>query len=151
MDDRYRFRTLVFCLDTYWYTGHLFTEMLKKFDTSGLPDRHADPRAPCAMLVDNAGSHTIDATQSELSCFTKIIPLPPNTTALMQPNDQGIISAFKAVYRREFMDIVNTRIESKITALKAAGTPIPHTLAAEVFNILSPMMMLIYIIYLGCL
>ncbi len=108
--------------------------MLKEFDSAGHPQPHADVRAPCAMLVDNAGSHTIDAAQSELSQFTTLIALPPNTTALIQPNDQGIIAAFKAVYRREFMRIVNDRLESEIAALKAAGTTIPPTLAAEVYS-----------------
>ncbi len=97
--------------------------------------KHLDRRpGEHAMLVDNAGSHTIETTQAELR-HTKLIPLPPNTTALMQPNDQGIIAAFKAHYRRNWLKKVYQRIEERIAALHARdpSAQVPRDLAAKVF------------------
>ncbi len=84
-----------------------------------------------AMLVDNAGSHTIEATQAALH-NTTLIPLPPNTTALMQPNDQGIIAAFKAHYRRHMLMRIYKRIEEQICELRLKEQDIPRDLAAKV-------------------
>lgn len=46
--------------------------------------------------VDNASCHK---TPQHLTNI-EVQFLPPNTTALIQPLDQGIISAFKAYYRQ---------------------------------------------------
>uniref|UniRef100_A0A3P9IA29 DDE-1 domain-containing protein n=1 Tax=Oryzias latipes TaxID=8090 RepID=A0A3P9IA29_ORYLA len=48
------------------------------------------------LLVDNAGGHADDLA---FDCV-QIEFLPPNTTSLIQPMDQGIIRAFKALYTR---------------------------------------------------
>jgi hypothetical protein len=83
------------------------------------------------MIVDNAGSHTIEATQEKL-LNTLLVPLPPNTTALMQPNDQGIIAAFKAQYRKQMLRQVLAALQARLD--DAPEAPIPRTLAAEVEN-----------------
>ncbi|XP_039598433.1 tigger transposable element-derived protein 1-like [Polypterus senegalus] len=48
------------------------------------------------LLLDNAGGHPLDL------CYqgVKIEFLPPNTTSLIQPMDQGVIRAFKALYTK---------------------------------------------------
>uniref|UniRef100_A0A3B3QRU7 DDE-1 domain-containing protein n=1 Tax=Paramormyrops kingsleyae TaxID=1676925 RepID=A0A3B3QRU7_9TELE len=46
------------------------------------------------LLVDNAGGHTDDLSYDGM----QIEFLPPNTTLLIQPMDQGIIRAFKVLY-----------------------------------------------------
>uniref|UniRef100_A0A8C6UUK7 DDE-1 domain-containing protein n=1 Tax=Neogobius melanostomus TaxID=47308 RepID=A0A8C6UUK7_9GOBI len=48
------------------------------------------------LLVDNAGGHAADLSYDGV----QIEFLPPNTTSLIQPMDQGIIRAFKALYTR---------------------------------------------------
>uniref|UniRef100_A0A3P9I0D2 DDE-1 domain-containing protein n=1 Tax=Oryzias latipes TaxID=8090 RepID=A0A3P9I0D2_ORYLA len=48
------------------------------------------------LLVDNAGGHADDLAYDRV----QIKFLPPNTTSLIQPMDQGIIRAFKALYTR---------------------------------------------------
>ena len=48
------------------------------------------------LLVDNAGGHADDLAYD----CVQIKFLPPNTTSLIQPMDQGIIRAFKALYTR---------------------------------------------------
>ena len=47
--------------------------------------------------MDNASCHPID---SELSNI-KLQFFPPNTTAKLQPLDQGIIRTFKTYYRKQ--------------------------------------------------
>uniref|UniRef100_A0A3Q1BQ93 DDE-1 domain-containing protein n=1 Tax=Amphiprion ocellaris TaxID=80972 RepID=A0A3Q1BQ93_AMPOC len=46
------------------------------------------------LLLDNAGGHADDLSYDGV----QIEFLPPNTTSLIQPLDQGIIRAFKALY-----------------------------------------------------
>ncbi len=45
------------------------------------------------MLIDNVGGH---------NCLTNVKDhfLPPNCTSVIQPLDQGIIHAFKNIYRK---------------------------------------------------
>lgn len=108
-----------------WMTGDLFSEILVEFD------EHTSARR--AMIVDNAGSHTIPAATEKLVSST-IVALPPNTTALIQPNDQGIISAFKAQYRKHMLRRIHSRMEAKIAEFQLLNplAPIPWTLAVEV-------------------
>uniref|UniRef100_A0A3B5PS70 DDE-1 domain-containing protein n=1 Tax=Xiphophorus maculatus TaxID=8083 RepID=A0A3B5PS70_XIPMA len=48
------------------------------------------------LLLDNAGGHGNDLAYDGV----QIEFLPPNTTSLIQPMDQGVIRAFKALYTR---------------------------------------------------
>lgn len=51
------------------------------------------------ILVDNVSSHLSEIC--EVNENIKVVFLPPNTTSLLQPMDQGVISAFKANYLKE--------------------------------------------------
>jgi hypothetical protein len=56
------------------------------------------------LLLDNAPGHPKDLQQPNV----KVIFLPPNTTSLIQPINQGIIATFKAFYiRRTFQAILD--------------------------------------------
>ncbi|XP_064077623.1 tigger transposable element-derived protein 1-like [Macrobrachium nipponense] len=46
------------------------------------------------IIMDNAGGHPLDLYYKGV----KLEFLPPNTTSLLQPMDQGVIRAFKALY-----------------------------------------------------
>uniref|UniRef100_A0A3P9I863 HTH CENPB-type domain-containing protein n=1 Tax=Oryzias latipes TaxID=8090 RepID=A0A3P9I863_ORYLA len=46
------------------------------------------------LLMDNAAGHAVDLRHEGV----RIEFLPPNTTSLLQPMDQGVICAFKALY-----------------------------------------------------
>ncbi|XP_028658970.1 tigger transposable element-derived protein 1-like [Erpetoichthys calabaricus] len=48
------------------------------------------------LIMDNAGGHATDLSYSGV----QIEFLPPNTTSLIQPMDQGVIRAFKTLYTR---------------------------------------------------
>ena len=47
------------------------------------------------LLVDNCSAHIVASTMGNV----KLMFLPPNCTAAVQPLDQGVIRAFKAQYR----------------------------------------------------
>ncbi|KFD63957.1 hypothetical protein M514_23948 [Trichuris suis] len=51
------------------------------------------------LVLDNAPSHPTN--HGQLNENVKVTFMPPNTTALLQPMDQGIIATFKAYYLRE--------------------------------------------------
>lgn len=86
-----------------WMTGEIFSNWLTKWDRKL---RHNN-RKVC-LLIDNCSAHSPYVT------LTNIILrfLPPNTTSLIQPMDQGVIRNWKGHYR----STLNHRI---ITALDA--------------------------------
>ena len=56
--------------------------------------------------MDNAPSHPTNLSNIEKGISVEVVFLPPNTTALIQPMDQGVISNFKAYYlRRTFTQL----------------------------------------------
>src|SRR6266516_4411090 len=50
------------------------------------------------LLVDNVSSHQLG--ENEVLSNIRLHFLPPNTTAHLQPIDQGIIHSFKSNYRK---------------------------------------------------
>lgn len=60
------------------------------------------------LLLNNATSHSKQLSHPNI----KIIFLPPNTTSLIQPLDQGIIRTMKAIYIRKTFEILSDRYES---------------------------------------
>ena len=73
-----------------WMTGVLFEEWVRKLDSSF----RAQSRR-VALLIDNCLAHP------EIKNLTNInlIFLPPNTTTVLQPMDQGVIRSLKVHYR----------------------------------------------------
>ncbi|KAK3752512.1 hypothetical protein RRG08_032802 [Elysia crispata] len=71
-----------------WMTSDLFVSWLRKLDKKYL--------LSIAMIVDNCPAHPdIDNLKA-----VKFVFLPPNTTNILQPCDQGIINSFKRLYRQ---------------------------------------------------
>lgn len=60
------------------------------------------------MLVDNATCHPTDLSHPNV----KIVFIPPNTTALIQPMDQGYISAFKAIFLRRTFEYLLDKMDN---------------------------------------
>jgi len=54
------------------------------------------------LLLDNAPGHLVDLSHPNV----KVHFLPPNTTSIMQPLDQGIIKTFKSYYIRRTLEII---------------------------------------------
>lgn len=66
------------------------------------------------LLLDNAPSHSTDLSHSNV----QIEFLPPNTTSLLQPLDQGIIAVFKAYYIRKSFEVILEKMESANITVK---------------------------------
>ncbi|GFY38846.1 HTH CENPB-type domain-containing protein [Trichonephila inaurata madagascariensis] len=50
------------------------------------------------LLIDNASSHPTNLSDLITCIPVEVVFLPPNTTAFIQPMDQGAISNLKAYY-----------------------------------------------------
>lgn len=85
-------------------------------------------------LWDNAPSHPPDLvdTPQTPTKRTQHIFIPPNLTCHLQPNDQGIINAFKSAYRRFFLRDFVYKLKARILALTDANQPVPGDLACTV-------------------
>jgi hypothetical protein len=95
-----------------WVTAVLYTksfhhcfipEVKEYLEQEGLPFK-------VLLIIDNAPGHpTSIAIENE---DVKVVFLPPNTTSLLQPLDQGIIQCVKATYTH----LVFQRIRATIDA-----------------------------------
>ncbi|XP_037521072.1 tigger transposable element-derived protein 4 [Rhipicephalus sanguineus] len=78
-----------------WMTGELFAQWLgkldKKFERCG---------RKVLLLVDNCSAHKVDVETKAI----ELAFLPANTTAVLQPMDQGIIKNLKSFYRRQMLE-----------------------------------------------
>lgn len=77
-----------------YYKNKLHSELKAYCNKEGIPFK-------ILLLVDNAPSHP--ASLENLSNNIKLAFLPPNTTSLLQPCDQGLIQTFKSYYLRSTM------------------------------------------------
>lgn len=75
------------CTKRGWMTTVVFQRWLEDFNKQmRSQERHV------LLLVDNVSSHRLDTPLSNVN----VQALPPNTTAMLQPLDAGIIASFKA-------------------------------------------------------
>ncbi|KAF0684591.1 Aste57867_23445 [Aphanomyces stellatus] len=88
-----------------WITCAIFRKWLDSFNEM----MRAENRR-VLLLLDNASSHTSDQAHTNLS-NVKVLFLPPNTTAHLQPLDAGIIRSFKAHLRRIRTDFIVSRTD----------------------------------------
>lgn len=78
-----------------WMTRDVFEKWLKDWDT-----QLAEQGRKACLLVDNCSAHHTDVPLKNI----ELKFLPPNTTSKLQPLDQGIIRAFKAIYKRRLIE-----------------------------------------------
>ncbi|KAE8965955.1 hypothetical protein PR001_g28561, partial [Phytophthora rubi] len=71
-----------------WMTAAVFSEWLQDLEA-----RMAAEDRRILLLVDNAPSHKVP---EEATPHVRVVKLPPNTTAAIQPMDQGVIATLKA-------------------------------------------------------
>lgn len=85
-----------------WMTADKLREWIGDFDRSmRAEDRHV------LLLVDNAPCHNCDGVKLTNVTLEK---LPPNTTAKVQPMDQGIIAYVKQAFLRRKVQLALQRI-----------------------------------------
>lgn len=86
-----------------WMTGKLFEEYIRLLDR-----RFVAEKRNILLVLDNASSHF----ELENLGAIKLLFLPPNTTALAQPLDQGIIRSAKHHYRKNLLRRMLLAMES---------------------------------------
>ena len=69
------------------------------------------------VLLDNAPAHPSSDVLQSADGRIKAMFLPKNTTSLIQPTDQGVISAFKRRYQRKYLAEVLVVMETKTDRL----------------------------------
>ena len=98
-----------------WMIGVLFEEWVRKLDASF----RAQSRK-VALLIDNCPAHPEIKNPTNIN----LIFLPPNTTSVLQPMDQGVIRSLKVHYRKKVVRLCIKAVESnkplpKISILQA--------------------------------
>ncbi|CAE1275072.1 unnamed protein product [Acanthosepion pharaonis] len=110
-----------------WMTSQLFTDVMKTLDRKMIAQNRK-----IILFLDNATCHNL-LPGTNLSNI-KLSFMPPNTTSLIQPLDQGITRSFKAYYRREL-------VRMQIAAIDATP-PVPLSEVAKQITVLKAMHML---------
>jgi len=90
-----------------WMTGEMFEEWVVSFDK-----KIKKKKRKVLLFVDNCPAH-VDVQNLTA---TKLVFLPPNTTSVLQPCDQGIIYAFKQQYRKRIVRHMLHALEQKKSA-----------------------------------
>ncbi|XP_030431999.1 tigger transposable element-derived protein 1-like [Gopherus evgoodei] len=87
-----------------WITGAIFSEWMTLYAVPAWKEYHAKENLDfkILLLIDNAPAHQLNL--DDLCKNVKVAFLPPNTTSLIQPMDQGAITAFKMYYLRHTFD-----------------------------------------------
>ncbi|XP_053571656.1 tigger transposable element-derived protein 1-like [Bombina bombina] len=97
-----------------WVTLTLFEEWFLNHFIPAVERYCLAKNIPFNILLDNAPGHptTLDVMHPNV----KVVFLPPNTTSLIQPMDQGVIASFKAYYlRRTFSQAVRATQNDEMT------------------------------------
>lgn len=95
-----------------WMTGVIWEQWLITVDR-----KMKIQKRNIVMFCDNCGAHTDNVRLTNV----KLVFLPPNTTSLIQPMDQGIIANFKKNYRsmilRHLVALIDGGIEGRAAEL----------------------------------
>lgn len=99
--------------------------------TEFLQDNNLPTKA--LLIVDNASSHKIDVQDNNF----RIIFLPPNATALIQPLDQNVLRSTKLRYRNKLISHIISSDLNVIVALKNIDLKIVFEFLASAWYSLS--------------
>ena len=87
-----------------WVTRQFFTEWVREVFAPRVKEYLAENKFPlrCLLVMDNAPAHppALEEDLVDEYSFIKVKFLPPNTTAILQPMDQQVISNFKKLYTK---------------------------------------------------
>ncbi|KAI0996512.1 hypothetical protein K3495_g11669 [Podosphaera aphanis] len=100
-----------------WMTADLMVEWLEYFAHRIGSDRKV------LLIMDNFSAHVsaYQKIQQSLSYNVTVCWLPPNSTSRTQPLDQGIIRAFKASYRKRWLEFMLDEYESERNPLQTVN------------------------------
>ena len=103
-----------------WMTASIFKEWFHKTFVPAvrrhLRERWLEEKA--VLLLDNCRAHLPANLLRSADGKITVMHLPPNTTSVIQPLHQGIISSFKRHYRRELVNLMLLSDDSVIKFLK---------------------------------
>ena len=88
-----------------WMTSVIFTDWLAAWDLCLTRENRK-----ILLIVDNCSAHPHVSTLENI----QLEVLPPNTTPLIQPMDQGIIKNLKTLYRKELVQMTVAYIEGNM-------------------------------------
>jgi hypothetical protein len=90
-----------------WMTQVLFMDWFKKQFIPKVKRflKQANKPQKALLLVDNARSHPIESEINFDPNF-KVLFLPPNCTAILQPMDQNLIQNIKVAYRKKLLNFI---------------------------------------------
>lgn len=86
-----------------WFHHCFLTEVRAYLQEKGLPNK-------ILLLLDNAPGHPV--ALDGMCDDAEVVFMPPNTTSLIQPLDQGVIAAFKAYYTRRCMQRLHAALDA---------------------------------------
>ncbi|GBL81919.1 Tigger transposable element-derived protein 4 [Araneus ventricosus] len=87
-----------------WMTADIWEKTLRRWDLN-----FSKQKRKVALIADNCTAHcTVDGLKS-----IELVFLPPNSTCVLQPLDQGIIQNFKATYRKLLLQDMISAIDRK--------------------------------------
>ncbi len=93
-----------------WLTKTIFLEYLTHINEEMVLQNRK-----ILVLIDNAPGHKINSLSN-----IKLMELPPNTTSIIQPLDQGIIKAFKNHYRNQLNNFLLVKLLADDLNIKQA-------------------------------
>ena len=87
-----------------WMNTEIFEEWVDKLDR-----KFSEDDRKIALIIDNCPAYP------SISNFTnvQIVFLPPNTTSILQPMDQGVLRSLKAHYRGRVVRLLCRALEKK--------------------------------------
>ena len=97
-----------------WMTGEIWEEWLRSFD-----QKMVQQKRKVLLFVDNCPGHPIVPRLQAVTVHF----LPPNTTAVLQPMDQGVIHCFKMWYKKlllgKMVEAIDSGSDYKVDVLVA--------------------------------
>ena len=96
-------------MDTATFTSWFHEQFVTKV-SAYLRDKGLTSKA--LLLLDSAPSHPVSSLLQSSNGNIKCIYLPPNTTSLCQPMDQGVLENLKRRYKRLLLEKLLLSIES---------------------------------------
>ncbi|GBO40301.1 Tigger transposable element-derived protein 4, partial [Araneus ventricosus] len=85
-----------------WMTADIWEKTRRRWDLN-----FSKQKRKVALIADNCTAHcTVDGLKS-----IELVFLPPNSTCVLQPLDQGIIQNFKATYRKLLLQDIISAID----------------------------------------
>ena len=94
-----------------WFSNH-FVPVVRIYQEEVLKISPDEVRA--ILILDNAPAHPSEDILSSKDGKIKVLFMPPNTTSILQPMDQGVISAVKRHYIRRYLDEVLVVIDDEL-------------------------------------